>query len=103
MKPSCAENVTGLKPCTEAAGSRGQNTDVRGQRRTKRCGVVRGPSGLPARLPRVAPAASGEPDLAADRAARVGRSGAASEQIDLREHRRGVCEAAALEGRVPPL
>jgi hypothetical protein len=28
---SCAEDVTGLKPCTEAAGVRCQMSDVRGQ------------------------------------------------------------------------
>jgi hypothetical protein len=30
---SCAEDVTGLKPCTEAADSRGQMSEVGGQRR----------------------------------------------------------------------
>ena len=33
---SCAEDVAGLKPCTEAAGVRGQMTDDRGQTRTDR-------------------------------------------------------------------
>jgi hypothetical protein len=38
---SCAEDVTGLKPCTEAAGFRGQMTDDRGQTRTTAaCGDV---------------------------------------------------------------
>ena len=38
---SCAEDVTGLKPCTEAAGVRGQMTDDRGQTRTTAaCGDV---------------------------------------------------------------
>jgi hypothetical protein len=38
---SRAEDVTGLKPCTEAAGVRGQMTDDRGQTRTTAaCGDV---------------------------------------------------------------
>ena len=38
---SCAEDVAGLKPCTEAAGVRGQMTEDRGQTRTTAaCGDV---------------------------------------------------------------
>jgi hypothetical protein len=37
---SCAEDVTGLKPCTEAAGFRGQMTDDRGQTKTGARGDV---------------------------------------------------------------
>ena len=46
---------------------------------------------------------SSEPGLSTDRAESSWRSGSAGEQIDLREHRRRVRQAAAIGGRVQAL
>src|SRR5262245_10380086 len=100
---SCAEDVAGLKPCTEAAGVRGQRTEIRGQTdggdrvsRGRPRGVQAGVSDLSgcpsvqSRLPRCRAAGARGPDPA-------------GEQVDLRQPGRGVCPPRAEPGGLPSL
>src|SRR5919108_685136 len=76
-----AEDVAGLKPCTEAADSRGQMTDDRGQTRTTTGKLVRGSRGVQAGVSDLLGNPLREPWPASDRAGCAGRPGAPRQQV----------------------